>query len=101
MPGGTRPPAEVIAHWPVPDHENPERHSPALTILCSVLGPLAFFVVGSRLWARFFISRKAGLDDWLIMIALVPMLGLLICIGIGKSRALLTHIQRKEKNSKS
>jgi len=97
MPGGTRPPVEVVANWPAPDYENPERHGPALTILCSLLGPLAFFIVGSRLWARFFLSKNAGLDDWLIMIALIPMLGLLICIGIGKSRPHPTHIQHKER----
>jgi len=85
MPGGPSPPAEVIATWPAPNYVNPVRHNAALTVICCVFGSLSFLTVGARLWARFQIQHNPGLDDWLMIGALVPMSGLLVIVGIGKS----------------
>ena len=84
MAGGLFPPPQIIRSWPAPNHTNPETHSPAILILCCILGPLTFLVVGARLWARFRIQRNAGLDDWLMLAALVPTAGMIFCIAYGK-----------------
>ena len=93
MPGGIHPPLGVITSWPAPNHINPETHGPGLLVICCVFGPLAFLTVGARLYARFFLQKSGGLDDWLIAVALLPMLGLLVVIGIGMFPTLKKPLQ--------
>ena len=71
MPGGVHPPIEVIASWPRANFVNPETHSKAYTVIASILGPLALICVVARVWARAYIQKKPGLDDWLILASLV------------------------------
>jgi hypothetical protein len=75
MPGGPRPPLEVIATWPPANLVNPEGRGTVTSIIAGVLSPITFFVVFARLWVRFRLQRNAGWDDWLMIAALVcPLL---------------------------
>jgi hypothetical protein len=71
MPGGPRPPLEVIATWPPANLVNPEGRGTVTSIIAGVLSPITFFVVFARLWVRFRLQRNAGWDDWLMVAALV------------------------------
>jgi hypothetical protein len=75
MPGGLRPPPEVIASWPPANTVNPEGRGTVTSIIAGVLSPFTFFVIFARLWVRFRLQRNAGWDDWLMIAALVfPLL---------------------------
>lgn len=65
------PSPEVIASWPKPNYVNPERHGNAVIIVAAVCFTLAFLVLLIRIYTRIHISRSFGLDDWLIVIAMV------------------------------
>lgn len=71
MPGGPKPPLEVIASWPAPNYINPEGRGTVTSNLAYVLSPITFFIYFARLWVRFFLQRNAGIDDWLMVAALV------------------------------
>lgn len=34
---------------------------------------VTFGVVGARLWARFWVKKRSGVDDWLIIAAMVSL----------------------------
>jgi hypothetical protein len=76
-------PIDVILNWPKPNYVNPVRRGPALLIVNSVLLPIAGVVVIARLYTRLRIVRSAGLDDLFIGLALVPTIGLAICVCLG------------------
>ncbi|KAF7627652.1 hypothetical protein AFLA_003029 [Aspergillus flavus NRRL3357] len=78
MPGGIRPPPEVIVSWPKPNMTDPESHGPSGIVLASVFGGIALTTVGVRLWARCVIQRRGGWDDLCAGLAVVPVLGLAI-----------------------
>jgi len=72
MPGGYHPPPSVVASWPAPNYIDPplySRSNPVVTVC--VLGIISVLVVGARMVARFKIQRNAGIDDWLMLAALV------------------------------
>jgi hypothetical protein len=71
MPGGPHPPLEVVASWPAPNLVNPEGRGMVTTILAAVFTPITIFVVFARLWVRFRLQRNPGVDDWLMVTALV------------------------------
>jgi hypothetical protein len=71
MPGGVRPPLEVIASWPPANLVNPEGRGTVVTPIAAILSPITFFVVFARLWVRFYLQRNAGVDDWLMVAAIV------------------------------
>jgi hypothetical protein len=73
MPGGTHPPLTVIMTWS-PNYINPETRGWGLIVLCIVLLFLVYIVVGLRLYARFIMSRNAGIDDVLTIFNLVSCL---------------------------
>lgn len=77
MGGGLIPPPELLAEWAMNRERFPygERRGPFLIILLSVLLALTLVVVAARLWARCKIQRNFGLDDLLIIMALV-------CLGL-------------------
>jgi hypothetical protein len=41
------------------------------SVIAYVLSPITFFIVFARLWVRFRLQRNAGVDDWLMVAALV------------------------------
>ncbi|OGM50659.1 integral membrane protein [Aspergillus bombycis] len=78
MPGGIRPPPEVMLAWPKPNMIDPESHGPSSIVLASVFGGIALVTVGVRLWARCVIQRRGGWDDLYAGLAVVPVLGLAV-----------------------
>jgi hypothetical protein len=74
MPGGPRPPLEVIVSWPPANLVNPETRGTVTSLIAGVLSPFTFFIVFARLWVRFRLQRNAGWDDWLMVAALVFLL---------------------------
>ena len=71
MPGGPHPPLSVVASWPAPNYVNPEGRGRVTTIIAGVLSPITFFVIFARIWVRFYLQRNPGMDDWLMIAALV------------------------------
>lgn len=68
---GLRPPLDVILSWPKPNYVNPETRGNGVLVGTIVLGIITYLVVGGRIWARLFVQRNAGLDDWLVIAAMV------------------------------
>lgn len=88
------PPGDGAHHtWPAPNYIDPEQRgwgAPAGIIgMCVV----TFGVVGARLWARFWMKRTAGVDDWLIIASMVCDIYILVlsCLG-GRKK----EIEREE-----
>ncbi|KAK7185673.1 integral membrane protein [Paraphaeosphaeria sporulosa] len=80
MPGGIHPPLSVILSWPTPNYMNPVTRPRVATILSCVFGPLTTLLLFARLWVRIRVQQNAGLDDWLMIAAIVSI----------KEKALLT-----------
>jgi hypothetical protein len=71
MPGGIHPPAAVFLAWPKPNYINPELRDWSLGAAIVILLSLTVTIVCARLWARIIIQRNAGIDDTIIVIAMV------------------------------
>lgn len=69
--GGIHPSWRVIQSWPKPNYTSPATRGWELSILCIVLGIAATSVVLLRLHARFQVQKNAGLDDILVIAAMV------------------------------
>lgn len=65
------PPPEVLMSWPLPNYVNPVTRGSAVLIVNIVTITIAFLVTCLRLYTRFRITCTPGLDDILIVIALV------------------------------
>lgn len=65
------PPANVLASWPTPNYVNPVTRGPTNTIMNLIFFPILLFVVGLRIYTRVRVSRSFGLDDALILAAMV------------------------------
>lgn len=70
MPGGLRPPIEVIATWKF-NFVNPEHCGRYVIVTTAVMLGLTYLVVALRLWARFRLAKSAGVDDALIVAGMV------------------------------
>ncbi|KAE8334128.1 hypothetical protein BDV24DRAFT_157025 [Aspergillus arachidicola] len=81
MAGGIHPPTSVIASWP-PSGQSSQIHSNGVLAVTTIFGPLAIFTIFIRLWARFMLQRQGKLDGWIMLAAVVPLLGLLIVIPL-------------------
>jgi hypothetical protein len=62
---------EVVATWPAPNYVNPKTYGPAPYIINSIVFSLAVIAVATRLYIRLFRRKWLGLDDGLILLALV------------------------------
>jgi hypothetical protein len=71
MPDSLHPPPSVIASWPAPNYVDPATRGNALVVTVTFLTILATLIVAARIWARFVLVRQPGLDDGLIVVALV------------------------------
>lgn len=89
--GGIEPPPEIILSWPKPNYINPESHGWAGPIVLIIVIALTVVVFLARLWARQFMSKNAGLDDALIAVAMIPLIGLTIAAVLGMDIPLLNH----------
>ncbi|ORY11708.1 hypothetical protein BCR34DRAFT_513451 [Clohesyomyces aquaticus] len=80
MPGGIHPPLEVVLSWPAPNYINPETRGKGVLIVACIFGPLSTALLLARLWARIRIQRNTGLDDWLMVLALLPIIGVTVVV---------------------
>jgi hypothetical protein len=85
--GGLNPPPEVILNWPKANRVDPEEKGWAAHIILLILMGITFLIYIARMWARLVLSKNAGLDDILISLAMLPLLGLTISNVLGE-----THI---------
>ncbi|KAF2843411.1 hypothetical protein M501DRAFT_903162, partial [Patellaria atrata CBS 101060] len=81
--GGFYAPLSQWKAWPHHNWVNPEKRGWGLSILVIILSVLTISVVCARLWARMRLQRNAGVDDVLITIAVIPMLGLDVSTILG------------------
>ncbi|KAF4987909.1 hypothetical protein FDECE_15250 [Fusarium decemcellulare] len=65
------PPPEVMATWPRPNYDDPEHRGPALLIVEVTIMSVAILTLLARLYVRIFKVNKSGLDDWLMLAAMV------------------------------
>lgn len=73
------PPPEVMATWPTPNYDDPETRGPALLIVELTIMPIAVLSLLARLYVRFFKVQKSGLDDWLMVAAMVRSIFFFFC----------------------
>ncbi|APA07748.1 hypothetical protein sscle_03g025180 [Sclerotinia sclerotiorum 1980 UF-70] len=66
------PSPEIIATWPVPNYVDPKMRGNGVLVVNAILFPLALFIILIRLYTRLRISKSFGLDDWLIIAAMLP-----------------------------
>lgn len=65
-------PASVAATWPAPNYVDPVTKGPALQVLSILLLVITISVIALRVYARAYLLRSFGTDDWLITICLLP-----------------------------
>lgn len=65
------PPPSVIASWPTANYVSPVSRGPALLIVELTIGSIAIVTLLARLYVRIFKVNKSGLDDWLMLAAMV------------------------------
>lgn len=70
MPGGIHPPLAVIATWPAPSLD-PIQRGWNIPIVLIIFTSITFLVVVARLWARLVVQKNPGLDDIVIVLAMV------------------------------
>ncbi|KAJ5025968.1 hypothetical protein J3E73DRAFT_412380 [Bipolaris maydis] len=78
---GVLPPLEVLAKWPQPNYDDPITRPKVVPALAGVLGTIMIVIVAARIWARFVVQRNGGLDDWIILLAMIPTIGFTIVIA--------------------
>lgn len=66
------PSPEIIATWPAPNYVDPETRGNTVLVVNVVLFPVTLFIILIRLYTRLRISKSFGLDDWLILVAMLP-----------------------------
>lgn len=68
------PPLDVLKSWPTPNYIDPVTRGWENRIIIISLFPLVFLAISVRVFTRLRISRSFGLDDWLILAAIVCFL---------------------------
>jgi hypothetical protein len=89
--GGLHPPPEVMFSWPKPNYVDPEERGWEAPVVLIIFMAITLLVYIARMWARLAISKNAGLDDILISISMLPLLGLTITTVLGKSHASILY----------
>ncbi|KAJ4257591.1 hypothetical protein NW762_008716 [Fusarium torreyae] len=74
------PPPEVVATWPRPNYDDPVHRGPALLIVEVTIMSVAILTLLARLYVRIFKVNKHGLDDWLMLAAMVFGIGVTVCV---------------------
>jgi hypothetical protein len=83
---GLFPPLTVMLSWPPANYTDPTRRSKAVLITACILAPLTLLIVGARTWARAVIQRNFGIDDWIMVFAMIPTMGLAIIVCLATER---------------
>lgn len=86
--GGLYPPPSVISAWPRPNHVNPETRGWGVPIMLTAFLMITFIVYSARMWARLMVAKNAGLDDLLISIAMIFVVGSTVAVILGKCASL-------------
>lgn len=81
--GGINPPPEVIATWPAPNYVNPEERGWGAPIVLSIFLLLTLVIYIARIRARFVVNSP-GIDDVLMSVAMLPVIGVTISTILGK-----------------
>ena len=76
-------PPEVIASWPAPNYVDPETRGPGLVVASILLASLVIVPVAPRLYSRFLLTKAAGPDHALIVLALAFAIALSVLVIIG------------------
>ncbi|KAK3113861.1 hypothetical protein LTR53_008436 [Teratosphaeriaceae sp. CCFEE 6253] len=74
------PPLPVLLTWPTPNYDDPVTHGPALLIVNIVCISLVIAAVLGRLWSRLVVKQWFGVDDSLILLALLFTVGMTIVV---------------------
>ncbi|KAF5019202.1 hypothetical protein F66182_8807 [Fusarium sp. NRRL 66182] len=74
------PPIEVVANWPQPNYDDPVHRGPALLIIEVTIMSVAILTLLARLYVRIFKVNKHGLDDWLMLLAMITSIGVTVCV---------------------
>jgi hypothetical protein len=82
--GGVSAPPEVIKSWPRPNYVDPQTHDWTGSIIVIVMFVLSVAVYAARIWARLVVAKNAGLDDIIISLAMLPLVGMTIAVVLGK-----------------
>ncbi|KAH7121089.1 hypothetical protein B0J11DRAFT_394253, partial [Dendryphion nanum] len=78
------PPGDGTHHkWPAPNYINPETRDWTASACILALFVLTSTVFFARIWARFRITKTPGVDDWLIIATMPPLIGLMISTVLG------------------
>ncbi|KAJ4359917.1 uncharacterized protein N0V89_000476 [Didymosphaeria variabile] len=78
--GGLAPPSDVVLSWPAPNYIDPETHGDAGPIFVILFLALSILTYLARMWARVVVSKNAGLDDWIMTAAIMPLIGAAIAV---------------------
>jgi hypothetical protein len=65
------PPPEIQKTWPKPNYIDPTTRGSVLMIVELSLLPVAMVVVFLRMWVRIAWLKRAGIDDWSMVLAMV------------------------------
>ncbi|KAF2136680.1 uncharacterized protein K452DRAFT_202007, partial [Aplosporella prunicola CBS 121167] len=76
--GGTEPPLSLVSAWQTDSYPHGIRRNWGLVVFTIILFTLTVSAVAARFWVRFFVQRNPGIDDALIVAALLPITGLAI-----------------------
>jgi hypothetical protein len=71
MSGGLYPPLSISQSWPAPNYNDPITRGTALIDVTIILYAIVFITVLARLWARVAVTYDVGLDDILVVVAMV------------------------------
>ncbi|KAF7941159.1 hypothetical protein BELL_0186g00100 [Botrytis elliptica] len=66
------PSPEILASWPVPNYDDPITRGYGVLTVTAILLPLVLSIIFIRLYTRLVMSKSFGLDDWLILAAVLP-----------------------------
>ena len=69
------PPPSVLKTWPKPNYVDPDTRGPGVLIVNIVMVCIAFIVTCLRLYTRLRITTSPGIDDVLIILAMVSSFG--------------------------
>lgn len=64
--------SDILASWPAPNYVNPVTRGNGVLIVNLVFFPVVILIILIRLYTRLKISKSFGLDDWLILAAMLP-----------------------------
>lgn len=81
--GGLHPPTDVLLSWPKPNYINPEQRGWTSSIVLLVFLSITCMVFIARIWARLAVGKNSGIDDILMSLAMLPLIGLTVSAILG------------------